>query len=277
LAITAIWKNWGETQTAMPVSIERPATIIDAIMVLQRARKRGLKVRCFGGGHSWSPLFPTNGVLLSMECFKKIQLLEDGVRVSVETGVTVDELSAFFRANNVALPSNAGFGVGEASYVGLVSTGCHGSGIEMLSVSDYAVGFTVLTSTGEVRQFDGTAETGGENMLNAVRISLGMFGVILRVTFQVVSAYNVKVEEYKQEIDEALQCPNEMVTDNDYAELSWMPFNEQAWLQRANKTNLPSDRVGVNPPKSAFRLNIEQAASKEALNKRPILFVVASK
>ncbi|MFZ6862472.1 D-arabinono-1,4-lactone oxidase [Undibacterium sp. Ji67W] len=257
-----IWQNWGQSVTATPEKIFTPHSIAEVITIVNDARQAGKTIRVVGTGHSWSPLVPTNDILISMSKFNTIFVAPDRSQVTIGPGVTVDQLTPVLIENSVCLPSDVGQGVGEATYGGIVSTGCHGSGINMLTTSDYVVALEVITSHGEVARFDETDPA----LLNAAKLALGMFGIITNITFKVQPAFNVQVNEFKCSIDDCLKDLKSFVLDNDYAEVSWFPFNDQVFMQKANKTTLPVTRVGPAPPSSAFDVTLNAAIGATSLS-----------
>lgn len=257
-----LWQNWGQSVTATPEKIVTPQSIDEVISIVNEARHAGKTIRVVGKGHSWSPLVPTNDILVSMLRFDAISISPDRKQVTIGPGVTVDQLTPVLIANAVCLPSDVGQGVGEATYGGIVSTGCHGSGITMLTTSDYVAALEVITSAGEIKTFD---ESDAE-LLNAARVALGMFGIITRITFNVQPAFNVQVNEFKCSIDDCLKDVKSFVTENDYAEISWFPFNDQVFMQKANRTQLPVTRVGPAPPTSAFDVTLNSAIGATSLS-----------
>lgn len=259
-----IWQNWAENVSATPAQRHAPRDLDELVAVVQQAAAAGQRMRVAGNGHSWSPLVPTEGVMISVEHFKSIRLSEDRRTVIMGAAVTVDEFAAFLLANDVCQPSGVGFGVGTAQYGGILSTGCHGSGIEQKSVSDWVVGLELVDATGTPRTF--TVEQDGERVMNALRLSLGMCGVIHTIHTRVEPMFRVHVVESKDPLDATLADLASIVLDNDYAEVSWMPFNDGAWVQKANRTQAPITRDGFGPPDNPFLDQIYAVGSAAALN-----------
>lgn len=265
-----VWQNWGECVIATPDRLVSPTTIGEVISIVKAAGKEGRKIRVVGAGHSWSPLAPCEDIMMSLRKLTSISISEDKSRVSVDPGVTVDQLAAFFKNHGVCVPSNVGHGVGEATYGGVIATGCHGSGIKMKSISDYAVGFEFVTA-------DGSVQTVGEDdpdLLNALRLSLGLLGVVTKITFEVQPTFNVHVVESKVPLEKGLETLRSFVLENDYAEVSWIPFTDELYIQKANRTDLRPTRFGMEPFQSEFQeeLNrVNAAAGLDAITNKPEL------
>jgi hypothetical protein len=261
---TMIWQNWAENLSATPAQRHAPTTLEELIAIVKGARARGQRMRVAGNSHSWSPLVPTEGVMISMQHFDAIHLSHDRRTVTMQAGVTVDAFAQFLLANDVCQPSGVGIGLGAAQYGGVVSTGCHGSGIQQQSVSDWVVGLEIVTADGEVRSF--SLEKDGDRVMNALRLSLGMCGVIHTITTKVEPMFRVHVVESKEPLSSTLAGLEALVMDNDYAEVSWMPFNDRVWVQKANRTDAPITRDGFAPPDNPFMDLVYKAGSAMALS-----------
>jgi len=259
-----IWQNWAGNVTATPAGIHTPHTVGELQELIAHARQARQRLRVVGSGHSWSPLVQTDGLLVSMAHFADISLDRTASVITLGPAVTVDQLAQFMLDNQVCVPSSVGIGLGEATMGGVFSTGCHGSGINTPSVSDWIIGVELLTSNGEERQYSLAKD--GPQVINALRLSLGMLGIITRYHLQVQPMFNVHVVEWKEEVGSALANVRSLVMDNDYAEVSWMPFNDRLWVQRANRTDLPVTRDSFTPPANAFRDQLYATGSAMALD-----------
>ncbi|MDM0110829.1 FAD-binding protein [Variovorax sp. J22R133] len=259
-----IWQNWAGNVTATPAGIHAPVTVEALCAVLAEARRTKQRVRVVGSGHSWSPLVQTSGLLISMANFAELSLDAAAGVLTLGSGVTVDQLAQFMLDRKVCVPSSVGIGLGEATMGGVFSTGCHGSGIDTPSVSDWIEGVELVTSQGELREY--SLERDGDQVMNALRLSLGMLGIVTRYRIRVLPMFNVHVVEWKERVDTALAGVKGLVMDNDYAEVSWMPFNDSLWMQKANKTDLPVTRNSFAPPANAFRDRLYEFGSALALD-----------
>ena len=256
-----LWQNWGESVTASPREVLAPTSMDELVEIVHRARKRHGRIRVVGSGHSWSPLVPCNDTLVSMAGFTDISISDDKTAVTVQPGLTIDQFASFLIQSGVCIPSNVGHGVGEATIGGVVSTGCHGSGITMSSTSDYVVALTILTSRGQFVTFDNS----NEEMLNAARISLGLFGIITSMTFRVEPSYNVHVVDFPQQVDDALEGLRDFVKGNEYAEFSWIPFTTTAYMNKANKTSDSITRQGQDPTITSLKKKENKALAENAV------------
>ena len=98
-----------------------------------------------------------------------------------EAGATNQQMNAVLAQHGLTLPFNV---VLESVRIGgLVATGSHGSGWEMPTLSDLVEAIEIVNAAGELICY--RAETHGPQVMNAVRVSLGMFGLIYRVHLRV--------------------------------------------------------------------------------------------
>lgn len=261
---TKIWQNWAENLSATPTQRHAPKTLEELIAVVKSASAHGHRMRAVGNGHSWSPLVPTEGVMISMQNFNAIHLADDRRTVTMQAGVTVDAFAQFLLANDVCQPSGVGIGLGEAQYGGIVSTGCHGSGIEQQSVSDWVVGLEIVTAGGVLRSYSLAKD--GRQVMDVLCLSLGLCGVIHTITTKVEPMFRVHVVESKEPLAATLAGLEALVMKNDYAEVSWMPFNDGVWVQKANRTDAPITRDGFAPPNNPFMDLVYRAGSAMALS-----------
>ena len=241
----ATWTNWGETQVITPAEIFHPGSVEDLQRIVERARNEGKKVRVCGDGHSWSSLVPTRDFMVFVSKLDEVVIdKSDPARplVTVETGATVRKVLTAMRQAHVALPSNVV--LGSVQYGGIIATGCHGTGRDVQTLSDLVVSMDVVTGKldaagkAEIRRFsvrDGTPQ----DVMSAVRLNLGMFGIIHRMTLQAVPEYNVETVDKKLPMPIALDNIRDTVGAFDYTELFWFPFNQNVWLKTMMKTAAP--------------------------------------
>ena len=54
------WSNWAGNQTSNPLSIKKPQNEEDVVEIVKEAKKRGLKVKVVGSGHSFTGIAVTD-------------------------------------------------------------------------------------------------------------------------------------------------------------------------------------------------------------------------
>lgn len=98
----------------------------------------------------------------------------------------------------------------QVHYGGVVATGCHGTGVNEKTVSDYVVGMEIaqIAADGTVSLVKyrcpdfWTDSKNTKEEFAAVRCNLGLFGIITEITFKVVPMRNVVVKNLKPLVGE---------------------------------------------------------------------------
>jgi hypothetical protein len=242
----ATWTNWGRTQSIKPAEIFHPQSVDDLKAIVKRARNEGRKVRVCGDGHSWSALVPTPDFMVFMSKLDQVAVnTSDPARplVTVESGATVRKVMQAMRKAHVALPSDAV--LGSVQYGGLIAPGCHGSGRDVQTLSDLVTSMDIVTgktdpATGnvEVRTFSAANGTPAD-VMSAIQLNLGMFGIIHRMTLRALPAFNVETIDQKMDMAVALDNLRDTVDAFDYTELFWFPFNDRVWVKTMKRTPAP--------------------------------------
>jgi L-gulono-1,4-lactone dehydrogenase len=229
------WRNWSRNLSADPERVFYPKTLDDLIAIVQLARVEEKKIRVAGDSHSWSPLVPTNEYLVFTKELKYIDVDAEELRVTVGAGTTIAEFDAACRENGVVLPTNVV--PGNFHITAVAASGCHGTGIHEQTVSDYVEAIEIVDSHGTLRKF---SRGNGDDVFNAARLSLGMFGIIWRTTFRVVKAFNVhEVDDFDLTMESAIPRFENIVRGHQYAELAWWPFNRKMQFRSYDRTNDP--------------------------------------
>src|SRR5262249_40233574 len=104
-----------------------------------------------------------------------------------EAGATNHQMNDVLQQHGLTLPFNV---VLESVRIGgLVATGSHGSGWETPTLSDLVEAIEIVNAAGDLVCY--RAATHGPEIMNAVRLSLGLFGIIYRVHLRVEPNYRV--------------------------------------------------------------------------------------
>ena len=186
-------QRWGEAPLAEPTSLAELQEIV-------LASKR---VRCLGSAHSFTPLISAGGdacQLLSLRKMPRTAILDQESRtLTVDASTTYSEVCNFLAthpSSNLALATVAS--LPHFSVAGAVATGTHGSSglgadgrLKLSGLADAVVALEIVGADGALR----TIERGDEDFSCAVT-SLGMLGVVTRLTLSLVDGYNVRQRVY---------------------------------------------------------------------------------
>jgi hypothetical protein len=232
------WTNWAETVCCWPERVFYPRSRDDLVAIVRQARREGKKVRAVGAGHSWSALAATDDYLVCVSRLRKVAVdLADPrcPRVTLESGATVRDVNRELALHGLALPTNVV--LESVEYGGLIATGCHGSGWDMPTLSDFVHAMEVVTATEDVRTF--CAETDDPTVMNAARLHLGLFGIIYRLTLNVVPTFRVHQVDCRLPMEETIHEIRDLVTSHEYVDLYWWPFADTMWVKMLDRTTAP--------------------------------------
>jgi FAD/FMN-containing dehydrogenase len=232
------WVNWGRTARCIPEYTFYPTSLDDLVTIVNFARSNGKTIRAVASGHSWSALAPTDDILVSVRKLNKVSLDvtdEDHPLVVMECGATVREVNDVLEQHGYALPFNV---VLESVRLGgLIATGSHGSGWNHQTLSDLVQAIEIVTATGELRRFE--AGVDDEEVMNAVRLNLGMFGLIYRITLRIHRSYTVRALDRHFGIEETLANLQEWVPAHENLDIFWWPFTDRCWIKQWDPIDAP--------------------------------------
>jgi L-gulonolactone oxidase len=170
----------GSKQVYAPTSEEDVARLVRACLDNnQRLRVVGLQT-------SWNTLWYCDEVMMTtkrLNAIKNIDVQEG--TITCETGVTLAEVHRALWKKGLTLKTAPG--IDWVTVGGAISTGSHGSG--GASISSNMIRCRLVTASGEIIEIGE-----GDDRLDAVRISLGLLGVLTSVTLRAVSAFDVSVK-----------------------------------------------------------------------------------
>ena len=95
-----------------------------------------------------------------------------------------------------------------------------------MCVSDWITAVTLVDSKGEIREF--SKEKDGDDIMKAIQVSLGMFGIFISVTMKVQDQFLVRTDNLFPMVKDYFFNPEqlrEFVNKNWSVEMFWFPFN----------------------------------------------------
>ena len=206
-----VWTNWSGGQQSRPRATDRPLDEAGVVAAVLRAADRGQRIRPVGARWSWSPLAVTGEVQLDTSALTGVVAFDTDV-VRVRAGEKLHDLLPELSRRGLslaALPRGDGVTV-----AGAVSTGTHGSGAAVGSMSSLVRAVRVVDGTGTLRVVDGPD-------LDAVRTGLGALGVLTEVDLDVVPERTLAAREQLQPLAELLD--EGVLERRDWTELEVFP------------------------------------------------------
>lgn len=138
-----VWRNWGRTVRARPATVASPRCGEDVVRAVEMARRRGLRVRSVGSGHSFSPVASTDGVLMQMTGLSGLESVDLDTQVAWFSAGTLVSAAAGQLAGVGLAFENIG-DVDHQTIAGAIATGTHGTGMGFAGMAAQVVGLRMV-------------------------------------------------------------------------------------------------------------------------------------
>ena len=167
------WRNWAGTAWCDPEARVAPTTEDEVVAAMANAAGA---VRPVGAGHSFSPLVPTDGSLLSLDALTGLGPVDAAAETAwAWAGTRLGALGPLLDSVGQAMPNLPD--IDYQALGGALATSTHGTGTAFGSLSAYVDALALATPSGELIECD--AERNPEVFM-AARCSLGAVGVVTR-------------------------------------------------------------------------------------------------
>jgi len=226
------WRNWAGLTTVTPAEVRTPRSVDDVVAAVDRARERRTTVKMPGTGHSFTPIAAPDGIMLNPNQLSGILAVDrEAMTATAQAGTPLHVLNAGLEALGLSL-HNMG-DIDQQTVAGATSTGTHGTGGLVGSLSAQIAGLELVTGTGEVVRASATENA---DVFAVARVGLGALGILTSLTFRVEPMFTLEAEELPLRWDEAVRRFDELVEDNHHFEMFWFPHTEFVQAKANNRT-----------------------------------------
>ncbi|MGO4257331.1 D-arabinono-1,4-lactone oxidase [Marmoricola sp. RAF53] len=241
------WRNWSGLTTTRPTEVLVPTSTADVVAAVNRAREERTTVKMPGTGHSFTGIAAPEGIMLDPTALSGLLEVDHAANtVTARAGTPLHVLNSTLDSLGLSL-HNMG-DIAEQTVAGATSTGTHGTGGLVASLSAQIAGVELVTGTGELLRVDA-----GENpdLFGAARLGLGALGVLTSITFKVEPVFTLEAHEFPMLWDEALGRFDQLVAENHHFEMYWFPHTDRILAKENNR--VLEDAEGLPGPLSRFR------------------------
>jgi FAD/FMN-containing dehydrogenase len=232
------WTNWAGNVRATPRIVLRPGTMAELRAAVVEAARRGETVRVAGAGHSFAPLCATDGTLLDLSRLAGVERVDATTgEATLWAGTRIAVLGEPLLARGRALANQGD--IDRQAIAGAVSTGTHGTGRKHGSFSAAVRAVELMRPDGELATIDTTEPV----RLRAASLSLGLLGVLTRVTLATVPAYKLREQTQVLPFDDCLDGFLWEETSRRNAEFWWLPAHDRCVLKTFVETEENPFRV----------------------------------
>jgi FAD-linked oxidoreductase len=226
------WRNWSGSQRCEPSQRVAPDSV-EALQALLRDSTG--TVRPVGAGHSFSPLVPTDGTIVSLSRLEGVVDHDpDKVEATVWAGSRLGALGQPLEERGQALINMPD--IDEQALAGCLATATHGTGAGIGCMSSFVTGLQLVDARGEL--WECSSEQNPE-LFQAARVSLGALGIVTQVTLQNTVPYRLRRETVWRSFDEILELADGMADDHRNFEFFYIPFSGMGFTDVHDITSEP--------------------------------------
>jgi FAD/FMN-containing dehydrogenase len=212
------WRNWSQSLSCQPAEFKKPATVAEVQEAVREAAAAGHRLRVVGSGHSFSPIVPTDGVLLDLGGLAGVHKADrERRRAVIAAGTRIADLGVPLARLGLGLRNQGD--IDKQTLAGAISTGTHGTGVTLGNLSSFVVGLQLVTAKGEILEVTSREP----DMLDAARISLGMLGVVTAVSLDLDPAYSLVEQAWDARVPEVFERLDVLTATHRHFEFFWQP------------------------------------------------------
>lgn len=225
-------KNWAGNVSFQPLKSFMPKNLEEIQEIVKEARKENKSVRLMGSGHSWT------GLIESQEYFVQLDALQGIIStdkknqtITAHAGTKLAHFGPKAHAEGLALPNQGD--IDKQSLAGALSTGTHGTGINLQSMSNQIKELKLITAKGEVLTIN---EKSDADLFQAARLSLGSLGIITELTLNLVPAFKLKSMTFPETMKLAMEQYEERLKNHRHLEMFYFPVGDWSMIKIMDET-----------------------------------------
>lgn len=236
------WKNWAHTSESTPENIFYPTSIEDVCKLVKEASKQNKRIRVVGAGHSFTSLVQTSEWLVSLDQLSGIESInEEECYATVLGGTRLFQIGEELGKLGYA-QENLG-DVNVQSIAGAISTGTHGTGVAFGNISTQVVEVVLVTGAGEILTI---SEESNPTYFKACLVSLGLLGIIVKVTIKIIPCPIYEYKSRKIEFTELAQQLEQLIKSNRHFEFYLFPYSDLVQVKTMNIIEQKPQRMALH-------------------------------
>ena len=227
------WVSWNENVTYDYKSLFKITTEAE----LQEVIKNSEKIRVFGTKQSSADIAAGLETLIDITTYNKILSYNDAeYTITVQSGVILGDLLEAIEAKGWCIPCLPD--INTITIGGALATGTHGTSGKLLC--EYMTDCSMVLANGSLKRINQKDE-----LIHAVRVSLGVLGVLSEITFKCEPLYTLHVKEGPE--DDAVWLPKikERIKKHDFLRILWLPHTDKGYVITGDKID-PNTEITEN-------------------------------
>ncbi|MGI9279678.1 MAG: D-arabinono-1,4-lactone oxidase [Endozoicomonas sp.] len=213
------WRNWSGSQIAYPGQKLAPANTQEVQEIV--AQSEGV-IRAVGSGHSFPPLVPTEGTIMSLSRLSGVVSHDEKLETAqILSGTRLGDMGQLLEDRGQALINMPD--IDKQSLAGAISTSTHGTGMNFGSLSSYVTALKIVNADGEL--IECSADNNPE-LFSAARVSLGSLGIITEIEMQNQQPFRLQNESWAEPIEDLLAKADQLKDEYRNFEFYYIPHTD---------------------------------------------------
>ena len=232
-----VWQSWNENISYKYKSLYK----ITSEDELQQIIKKSEKIRFFGTKQSSADIASGTETLVDITTYNKILSYNDSERtITVQSGLILGDLLEAIEAKGWCIPCLPD--INTITIGGALATGTHGTSGKLLC--EYMTECSLVLADGTVKKINEEDE-----LTDAVRVSLGVLGVMSEITFKCESLYTLHIKEGPEDDSEWLPKIKERLKQHDFLRILWLPHTDKGYVITGDKIDSNTEIIEDLGPK----------------------------
>lgn len=229
-------KNWARNLNFNPRNTFSPKGHEELISIVKSSKE----IRLRGSAHSWTDLIKTDETFIHLDEMQGVTGLDKNKKqITALGGTKLKLLGELAYQNGLALPNQGD--INKQSVAGALSTGTHGTGLTLQSLSNQIRKIKLITANADVLEIDE-----GHSFYQAARVSFGTLGIMEELTLQMEDAYKLRAETFAENMDETLEALDKRLQDHRHVEMFYFPVGDWSMVKITDKTNEAPSKLGLS-------------------------------
>jgi FAD-linked oxidoreductase len=227
-----VWRNWSGIQHSYPELRVAPKSEDELANVLRAAQA---PIRAVGAGHSFMPLVPTDGTLMTLDNIDGVADVDANGIATVWAGTRLGDLGPALAAKGRAMANLPD--INKQSLGGALGTATHGTGKHLRAIHGDVVALRLATAKGEIVE---CSADNNPDLFNAARVSLGSLGIITQAKLKTIPNKRLHRRVWLEDFDETVSKAEERWKQHRNYEFYAIPFTGLAANITHDETDEPA-------------------------------------
>ncbi|MEM9256409.1 MAG: D-arabinono-1,4-lactone oxidase [Pseudomonadota bacterium] len=226
------WRNWSGSQQCLPAARLAPASLDELQELIVTSSGT---IRPVGAGHSFSPLVPTDGTLVSLARLSGlVQHDSDTLQATVWAGTRLGEIGQPLEDVGQAMVNLPD--IDEQALGGCLATATHGTGAKLGCLSSLISHLQIMDAEGNLID---CSVTKNPDIFQAAKVSLGSLGIVTQATLQNVAPFRLRKETHWLNFEDILANAERLADQHRNFEFYFIPFTGMGFTDAYDVTTEP--------------------------------------